>query len=254
MSESSHSIKQGIIDLYTDLAQHADKDFGWEKGKQNAIKHGYKEGWMGIIPDQVWDYCAAVGNPFNLGEFHQGDIVLDIGCGAGVDVCVASLLVGKSGKVYGLDLTPAMVEKTREHARLSNLDNVTVYEGSIEKIPLENDTVNIIISNGAINLSSFKEKVFSEIYRVLASDGALYFADMIKDESQSKEDKENICNSKSTSCNSDSWADCVSGTLKKSEVLQLMKDVGFVDAEHVSTTHYKTASTTIGATFRGFKV
>ena len=175
MSESSHSIKQGIIDLYTDLAQHADKDFGWEKGKQNAIKHGYKEDWMGIIPDQVWDYCAAVANPFNLGEFHQGDIVLDIGCGAGVDVCVASLLVGKSGKVYGLDLTPAMVEKTQEHAQLSKLDNVTVYEGSIEKLPFADESINTVISNGAINLSSSKEKVFSEIYRVLSPGGALYF-------------------------------------------------------------------------------
>lgn len=148
-----------IIDLYTDLANNPDKDFGWNKGLQNALNHGYK---------------------FEVGEFQPGDSVLDIGCGAGVDLCVASLLVGENGKVFGVDITPAMVEKARKNANQAGLSNITVYEGSIENLLIENNSVNIVISNGAINLASSKEAVFSEIFRVLVNGGHLYFSDMIK--------------------------------------------------------------------------
>lgn len=250
MSHSTPSKNQEIIDLYTDLAQHSEKDFGWEKGIQNALNHGYKKAWIDSIPESVWSYCAAVGNPFELGSFKQGQSVLDIGCGAGVDLCVASLLVGATGHVYGIDLTPAMVEKATEHARLSRLSNISVYEGSIEKLPFENESINTVISNGAINLSSSKEKVFSEIYRVLALGGALYFADMIKDESYKPDSKPTVCGAETTSCSTESWADCVGGTLHSDELLQLMQSAGFVNVEHVSTTHYRTSDSTIGATFR----
>lgn len=253
MSHSTPSKNQEIIDLYTDLAEHSDKDFGWEKGLQNAIKHGYKKEWIDSIPETVWSYCAAVGNPFKLGTFNQGDSVLDIGCGAGVDLCVASLLVGTTGHVYGVDLTPAMVHKATEHAKLSNLGNITAYEGSIDKLPFDDESINTVISNGAINLSSSKEKVFSEIYRVLASGGALYFADMIRDESYKSRSKSAPCGTETDSCNSESWADCVSGTLHSDELLQMMKNAGFVDVEQVSITHYKTSDSTVGATFKGFK-
>ena len=253
MSHSTPSKNQEIINLYTDLANHSDKDFGWEKGLQNALKHGYEKEWIDSIPETVWSYCAAVGNPFELGSFKQGKSVLDIGCGAGVDLCIASLLVGKTGHVYGVDLTPAMVEKATEHAKLSKLSNVTVHEGSIEKLPFDNESINTVISNGAINLSPSKEKVFSEIYRVLASGGALYFADMIKDESYKSDSKPTICGNETTSCSTESWANCVSGTLHSDELLQLIKNAGFVDAEQVSITHYKTSDSTIGATFRAIK-
>lgn len=253
MSHSTQSKNLEIIDLYTDLAQHADKDFGWEKGLQNAIKQGYKKEWLDHIPEPVWFYCAAVGNPFELGSFKQGQSVLDIGCGAGVDLCVASLLVGETGHVYGIDLTPAMVEKAMEHARLSKLSNITVYEGSIEKLPFDDESINTVISNGAINLSSSKEKVFSEIYRVLSPGGALFFADMIRDESYKPDNKPSTCGDETDSCSNESWADCVSGTLHSGELLQVMKNAGFVDVEQVSITHYKTSDSTVGATFRSIK-
>ncbi len=91
---------QGVIDLYTQLALNPEQDFGWDKGIENARSHGYKEEWIEQLPSSLWDYCAAVGNPFSLGEFSEGATVLDLGCGAGVDVCVAALLVGRSGKSY----------------------------------------------------------------------------------------------------------------------------------------------------------
>ena len=232
-----------IIDLYTELANNPDKDFGWEKGLQNARNHGYKDEWINSIPEQVWAYCAAVGNPFEAGKINEGDSILDIGCGAGVDLCVASLLVGEKGMVLGVDLTPSMVLKARENATNASLLNITVYEASIDKLPVENNSVNIVISNGAINLASSKETVFSEIYRVLVKGGHLYFSDMIKDE--------NIIETKC--CNTESWADCVAGTLKSDELIQLMKHAGFVEAKQVGTNHYKTSASTIGSTFTARK-
>ena len=232
-----------IVELYTDLANNPDKDFGWDKGLQNAINHGYRDEWIKQIPEQIWSYCAAVGNPFSAEELHEGASILDIGFGAGVDLCVASLLVGKKGRVFGVDITPAMVEKSRQHAKLAKLTNIVVSEGSIESLPIEDSSINIVISNGAINLASSKENVFSEIYRVLKNNGQLYFCDMIKDGSNLEE----------SCCNNTSWADCVAGTLRSSELIQMLEDAGFNEVRLLSTNHYKTSASTIGATFSAKK-
>jgi len=234
---------RSIIDLYSDLANNPDKEFGWDKGLQNARNHGYKEEWIKALPEEIWNYCAAVGNPFSAGELHEAESVLDIGCGAGVDLCVASTLVGESGKVFGIDITPAMVEKARYHASLAKLSNITVCEGSIEKLPFEDCSINVVISNGAINLAQSKTDVFSEIYRVLKDNGHVYFSDMIKDENN----REECCSNK------ESWADCVAGTLTGSELLQMLIAAGFSEVKLLSTNHYKTSTSTIGATFTAKK-
>lgn len=239
---------QGVIALYSDLAQNPDKDFGWDKGIENARNHGYKAEWIEKLPTSMWDYCAAVGNPFEQGAFPAGSTVLDMGCGAGVDLCVAALLVGNSGKAIGVDITPLMVETARRHAKEAGLNNVEVVEGNLEHLPIENESVDIVISNGAINLASSKTKVFEEIYRVLKTEGKLYFADMI-------DISEGSC---ATSCcaqkpSEGDWANCVEGTLKKEELTLMMGEAGFVNVECTGTNHYKTAPTTAGATFRAIK-
>lgn len=244
---SSECATQGVIALYTQLALNPEKDFGWDKGLDNAKSHGYKEEWFEALPSHLWDYCAAVGNPFSIGEFPEGSTVLDLGCGAGVDVCVAALLVGKTGKVIGVDLTPMMVQTAARHAQEAGFDTVEVIEGNFEQLPLKNESVDIIISNGAINLASSKPKVFQEIFRILKPKGKLYFADMI-------DISEGAC---ATSCCSQSssgdWANCVEGTLKKEELIEMMNEVGFVDVECTGINHYTTAPTTVGATFRATK-
>lgn len=120
---------QGVIALYSDLAQNPDKDFGWDKGVKNARNHGYKEEWIEKLPTAMWDYCAAVGNPFELGEFLEGASVLDLGCGAGVDLCVAALLVGEGGKAIGVDITLLDISQ-------SALEIVKKRLGSSAEIPL----------------------------------------------------------------------------------------------------------------------
>lgn len=240
---TTSSASQQVIALYTDLALHPHKDFGWEKGIENARSHGYKEEWIKQLPIELWDYCAAVGNPFTLGEFPAGSTVLDLGCGAGVDVCVAALLVGESGKVIGVDITPLMVQTARRHANDAGLNNVEVVEAGLEALPFEDESVDIIISNGAINLTPSKEKVFSEAFRVLRRGGKLYFADMIK----RSDVKTSTCSSQ------DSWADCVAGTLEEACLLAQITGAGFSDAKCIGHTHYTTSASTIGATFHAEK-
>ena len=244
-----------IINLYTELAENPKKDFGWEKGLQNAISHGYKEEWIKATPSEVWEFCAAVGNPFTHADIKEGDTVVDLGCGAGVDALVASLLVGDEGKVFGVDITPKMVELASKHAKEAHAHNVTILESSFDDINLEDESVDVIISNGAINLTSCKESVFAEIYRLLKPNGKIYFADMI----DISEPNGECCSVEQSSCCSTSngeedWANCVAGTMREDELIELMQKAGFKDVTCNGHTHYTTAETTKGATFSATKI
>lgn len=246
--------KSGIIKLYTELAQNPTKDFGWDKGLENAKAHGYKQEWIDAIDSKVWDLCAAVGNPFTNAEINEGNIVLDLGCGAGVDVLVASHLVGKSGKVFGVDITPKMVEVATLNAQEIGAANVKIFESSFDNVALEDESVDVVISNGAINLTSCKESVFAEIYRVLKPNGKIYFADMIDisiDEGSCCSVEQSVCCSNDTQ---EDWANCVAGTMRESELLELIQKAGFEEVFCTGHTHYKTAETTQGATFKASKM
>ena len=242
-----------IIELYTELAQNPDKDFGWDKGLDNAKAHGYKDKWINSLPKEVWQYCAAVGNPFTHADIKKGDTVLDLGCGAGVDVLISRLHVGNNGKVIGIDITPKMVETAKGHAQLSNFSNIEILENSFEAIAIEDESVDVVISNGAINLTTCKESVFGEIYRVLKPNGKISFADMI-DISKEPECCTLEQDSCSTSADEEDWANCVAGTMKESELIDLMQKAGFENVECTEMTHYTTSKTTQGANFYATKI
>jgi len=238
-----------IIKLYSALAEKPSQDFGWDKGLDNAKAHNYSNEWFEKLPSQIWQYCAAVGNPFSLGKIEKGSTVLDLGCGAGVDVLVSAYLTGEKGKVIGIDITPKMVQKAQEHAALAGFTNVEILESSFDDIDLEDESVDVVISNGAINLTSCKESVFAEIYRVLKPDGKIMFADMI-DTSD-----ENTCTPCcSTESSEGDWANCVAGTLRQDKLIQIMSNTGFAEIECTGLTHYTTSDTTFGATFKAKKL
>ena len=162
---------QEIKDLYTELASNPAKDYGWGTGKENARGLGYPAELIDSFPPEVWESNAAGGYPFSLGEISAGDTVVDIGTGAGADVCVAAHLVGPEGKVIGVDITPAMVEKTRTNAAACGFaDRVTVVEQCFEfprliggsrngkdwPTIIPRESVDVVISNNVINLMAAK--------------------------------------------------------------------------------------------------
>lgn len=231
-----------IQTVYTKLALQPEQEFAWGKGKANARSLGYAAAWLDALPDSVWESAAAVGNPFALGPLRSGEIVVDIGCGAGADLCIAAKMVGPNGQVIGVDFTPAMISKSRDNAQRVGLGNVTVHEADMGVLPLPDACADVVISNGAINLAADKTQIFQEIYRVLRAGGRLQFADMVRQ-----------ANSETAGVGCDSWADCVAGTLAPERYLEILQIVGFQAVEHVAWTGYRTAATTEGATFRAFK-
>jgi SAM-dependent methyltransferase len=231
-----------IRSLYTELALQPDKDFGWNKGKENARQLGYTDEWLAALPDVVWESAAAVGNPFAVGPILPGETVVDLGCGAGADACVAALLVGPGGRVYGFDATPAMVVKAKSNASGVGLVQVEFREADMTRLDLADAVADVVISNGAINLALDKPKVFAEVFRILRSNGRLQFADMVR-----KHGETSACGGEN------SWADCVSGTMGVEEIKILLHEAGFEDIQLVEFTGYKTSSTTVGATFSARK-
>jgi arsenite methyltransferase len=243
------SVEHEIRTLYTDLAQHPAKDFGWGKGKENARALGYEATWLEQFPDAVWESAAAVGNPFVLGPIRAGETVVDLGCGAGTDACVAALLVGPSGRVIGIDLTPAMVEKARASAATAGLGNITIQEADMAELPLPDTCAHVVISNGSINLSPRKACVLKHAFRILKPGGRLYIADMVRD--PSCHDKP--CDALPSKGPTEAWASCVAGTLSPDCFSDSLMKAGFAAVEFVGTTGYRTSPETIGALFRARK-
>jgi len=240
---NTSNIKTELIALYTKLAESPDSDFGWSKGKANARQLGYSDAWLQRIPDVVWESAAAVGNPFKLGEIGVGQTVLDVGCGAGADACVAALHVGHTGKVIGVDCTPAMIDKARNNARQAAMENIEFHLADIANLPVDDSSVDVVISNGAINLSENKDRVFQELYRVLKPGGRLQIADMIR--------VSGVCCSPVSDAGS--WADCVQGTLAIDKLLEIITNARFTDAVLLELTGYKTSESTIGALVRALR-
>lgn len=233
-----------VRQLYTELATHPEQNFGWGKGKDNARALGYADAWIDSLPDVVWESAAAVGNPFDLGPIHPGETVVDLGCGAGADACVAAIQTGPLGKVFGIDCTPAMIGKAIDNAAASGLPQAKFHEAEMTALPLPDCIAEVVISNGAINLAVNKEAVLAEAIRVLRPGGRLQIADMVRDTSAT-----------SACCCSgqESWADCVSGTLEPDTFLSLLARAGFVNVELTGFTEYRTAINTRGALFRAIR-
>lgn len=167
------------------------------------------------------NYGLGCGNPGAIANLKEGETVLDLGCGAGFDVFLASRKVGRTGKVIGVDMTEAMIKKAKTNAEKNNIDNVEFILGEIEELPLEDNSVDVIISNCVINLSPAKEKVFAEAKRVLKNGGRLAISDIIKAEEFPKEIKANL----------DNYSSCVTGSIEKEKLLSILAELEFKKIE-----------------------
>ncbi len=134
---------------------------------------------IGWLPESVKAYALGLGNPIRYADLQTGEIVLDVGSGAGIDTFIAAKKVGPTGRVIGLDMTPEMLERARANQQILGLTNVEFREGKMEQIPLDEASADVVISNGVINLSTKKGQTFRELYRVLKVGGRLVFSDSV---------------------------------------------------------------------------
>jgi arsenite methyltransferase len=184
-------LREEIQKTYTDVSTKPEEEFIFPTGRSWAEDLGYPPELAGV-PDASVESFAGVSNPFSLGRIEEGQTVLDLGCGAGTDLLIAAQMVGPGGRAIGIDMTPAMAERVRASAREMGLDNVEVHVGLIEKLPLDDESVDVVISNGVIDLVPDKESVFSEIWRVLRRGGRLQIADVTIQRPVSEEGRRNI--------------------------------------------------------------
>ncbi|HXX57526.1 MAG TPA: methyltransferase domain-containing protein [Thermodesulfovibrionales bacterium] len=185
MSEELYAaqIQEAVRKKYAEISRSAEGKFNYPTGRAGALMLGYDPSFIEGLPVEVIESFCGVGNPFTLGPINRGETVLDVGCGAGFDLLYASRMVGSSGKVLGIDLTPEMVDKARRNLKEIGLSGFEIQSAGTEAIPFHDGTIDVVISNGVLNLSPFKERSFREIHRVLKSGGRLQFADIVlKDE------------------------------------------------------------------------
>lgn len=195
--------------------------------EQVARKIGYKDEDISSVPEGA-NLGLGCGNPVALASIKEGEVVLDLGSGAGFDCFLASQKVGAKGKVIGVDMTPEMVQRARENAVKGGYKNVEFRLGEIENLPVADSSVDVVISNCVINLSPDKKRVFEEIYRVLKPGGRIMISDIVL----TRDLPTFIRNSL------DAYVGCVAGALKKDEYISVIKSAGFKNIREISEDNF----------------
>ena len=218
---SKEEIREAVKDMYTVVADKPQTPLHFPIGRDACLLAGYDPVVVDELPDAALESFAGVGCPFSADIVRPGHHVLDIGSGAGTDVIVASKLVGDSGKVYALDLTPAMRDKLQSTLEQNDITNVEIVAGDAEQIPLPNASVDIVTSNGVLNLVPDKRRAIGEIFRVLKPGGQVQIADIV------------IASPVTPDCEDDPklWAECVVGATVDESYLNMFRDAGFDEVE-----------------------
>jgi arsenite methyltransferase len=186
------ALRTAIQDEYAEVATTPEKGFHFHTGRPLAAMLGYDPSETDALPDSVIESFAGVGNPFIFGRLQPGETVIEVGSGAGFDAVLAAQQVGPTGRVIGVDMTPAMLDKARANAALLALSNLELRQGYAEELPTPDGIADVVISNGVINLSPDKAAVFQEIARVLKPGGRVQIADIIVTKAVPDAAKENI--------------------------------------------------------------
>ncbi len=172
-------LREAIREEYRVVASDPNRGFHFHTGRPLTKILGYKEEWLVGIPESTIESFAGTGNPFRMGTLRMGDRVVDIGCGAGIDSLIAAKMVGPSGRVIGVDMTPEMLEKAVAGAHDTAATNVDFRKGYGEELPVPDAWADVVISNGVLNLIPDKPAALKEMARVLKPGGRLQIADIL---------------------------------------------------------------------------
>ena len=234
MERKAKDIKKIVKEGYTKVAKQGTSCCSSTSccGSVNQAKDisktiGYSDTEINAVPDGV-NLGLGCGNPVAIASLKEGDVVLDLGSGAGFDAFLAAQKVGKSGRVIGVDMTEEMLKKARANAKKGGYDNVEFRMGEIEKLPVEDNTVDVIISNCVINLSPDKKSVFQEAYRVLKAGGRLMVSDLVLAKDLPRELKDSV----------EAYVGCLAGAIKKEEYLKFITISGFQEVKIISQSNY----------------
>lgn len=230
-TENSEEIKKAVRELYADIArQHVSSCCASSQvepsscscecsGTGSRAQVLYSKDELETIAADI--PSLGCGNPIALSELQEGEVVLDLGSGGGLDCFLAAQRVGSQGRVIGLDMTPDMVRLARENAAKLSLGNVEFRLGEMEHMPIEDQSVEVVISNCVVNLSPDKDAVFGEAFRVLRPGGRLCVSDIVTRGELPEEVRTSLAQ----------WAGCVAGALEEEDYLNRIRSAGFVDLE-----------------------
>lgn len=231
-TDQRHVIFDAVRAMYTAVAERPDQEYHFPTGRRACEYVGYPADTLDRLPAAALESFAGVGHPFSAEVIRPGEVVLDIGSGSGTDLLIAALHTGPDGRAIGLDMTEAMRRKALANARVMGLENVELVDGNAEQIPLPDESVDVVTSNGVINLVPDKSAAVEEIYRVLRPGGRVQIADIVVRDVPSDE-----CRS-----NPQLWAECIVGATTAASYIDTFRTAGFVDIEQISHLDYFAAS------------
>jgi arsenite methyltransferase len=225
-------ILDAVRAMYTAVAERPADTYHFPTGRAACEYVGYPARELDRVPATAVESFAGVGYPFAAGVIRHGDVILDIGSGSGTDLIIAALLAGPDGRAIGLDMTEAMRRKAAANARAAGLDNVELIDGNAESIPLPDASVDVVTSNGVINLVPDKAAVVCEIHRVLRPGGRVQIADIV------------VQNLPSAACRAqpELWAECIVGATTQADYMETFRAAGLADVEQLHELDYFAAS------------
>ena len=214
----THSLRVQVRATYDRVARAPHGDFHFHRGPEYAVRYlAYDPQELAELPETATQRFVGVGNPLRIGDLQPGQVVLDHACGAGTDLLLAARRVGPTGKAIGVDMTPGMRECAQVAAERAGLSEmVEIREGFFEHLPVTDASVDVVISNGVINLSPDKPQVFREIFRVLKPGGRLFLADVVVQRELTLDAR----------ANPDLWAACIGGAVVEEELPELAAAAG----------------------------
>jgi len=188
----AEALREQVSEKYAEVAQSPDKGFHFHTGRPLARMNEYADATVDALPESTVESFAGTGNPFSMGDLKPGESVLDLGCGAGFDTLIAAQQVGSEGTVIAVDMTPEMLEKAERGANQMGLTNIEIRSGYAEDLPVDDESIDVVISNGVINLCPDKIEVLEEIHRVLKPGARIQIADIVVHKEVPQESKDDI--------------------------------------------------------------